>query len=166
MRLRVQTIADITTVTHRPADQWQLAILFIAGGAFTVAAALGLANNAAQQSDSTRVVVVFLGGVGVVVGLHLLKQTPASAAEFDRVRGEVRVRRGGAGGTQVEAFPLAEVVAVEVVTSKDGDGDPVYRVAVRRADGVQVLLSPVGERYGPPEVARALASELGLPAPA
>lgn len=163
--MRIQDHDGVVTVTHRPGLQWLLGGAFVLGGALCAAMPLGLENDMAEQPQYVGPACVVMGLFAVSGGLHFLRQAPASVVEFDRAAGQVRVLRRGTAVAEQEAFALSEVEAVELEEGKDGEGDRAYRVAVRRAGGARLLLSPAWEQYGNEELAGKLAAALGLPAP-
>jgi hypothetical protein len=83
----------------------------------------------------------------VFVALHVAGGARATVTELDRAanRGTLRVRRlwsrwRGAHGTERTEFALGDARAVEIVQSKDGDGDPMYQLRLWLAESESLWL--------------------------
>ncbi len=161
--MRIIQSNGVVTATDTPGLHWLLGGLLATVGAVFVAATLGLADNAAGQPPGVRAFAGLAGPVGVIAGLGVIRAAPRIRTEFDTTAAEVRVRRGRGA---VESFPLGDIEAVELDQSKDGDGNPVYRPALRLRGGGQVLLASAWMHHGPREAATELAALLGVPGPA
>ena len=159
--MKVRKLDGVVTATDTPGLHWLLGGLFVAVGALFVAGSL-LATNAAEQPAGVRALAGLMGLAALATGLGVVRAAPRVVAEFDTVRGEVRVRRGRGAA---ESFPLEEVEAVELDESRDGDGDPVSRPALRLRGGRLVPLAGAWRPHGPRAAAGELAALLGVPGP-
>ena len=117
-----------------PRGLWVFGLVFVASGSFV----LTVPFWALEWRDFQlweRLAVVAIGASHLAGGLFMTGRARATVTELDRAtrRGSQRVRRlwsrwEGAHGSARTEFGLDGARAVEIVHSKDSDGDPMYRL--------------------------------------
>ena len=153
-----------------PGVMWVLGLVFVASGTFVLTAPLW-AEEWRDFGLWPRLAVIAIGVAHVGGGLFTAGQPRATVTELDRARGfgarrvrQLWTRWEASSDSAPAEFALADVRAVEVVRSKDSDGDPVFQVRLRLARGESVWLQAqpmTGERYATDQAAR-IRSFLGL----
>ena len=117
-----------------PIGLWLFGLVFVASGSFVLTVPLW----APEWRDFqlwVRLAILTIGVAHLAGGLYMAGQARATVTELDRAtnRGSQRVRRlwsrwRGAHGAERTEFALGDARAVEIVHSKDGDGDPMYQL--------------------------------------
>ena len=117
-----------------PTVFWLFGLVFVASGSFVLASPLW----ASEWRDFrlwVRLAILTIGVAHLAGGLYVAGQMRATVTELDRAtsRGSQRVRRlwsrwRGAFGAERTEFTLGDARAVEIVQSKDSDGDPMYQL--------------------------------------
>ncbi len=144
--MRIARTGGQITIRDRAAPSWALGLLLLLGGVVAMAAALGLATNAADVELWERL-ATFGIGLGVSAGaMWWLRRSPASRVELDPTRSRVSVVRLGLSGRQVRELAFSDLASVEVEVGADSDGGTVWRPAVRLRGGEPVLLSELWSR--------------------
>jgi hypothetical protein len=144
--VRIIETGDRLELRDVPGVLWVLGSVFVASGTFVLTAPVW-ADEWRDFGLWERLAVLLIGVAHVGGGLFTAGQPRATVTELDRARGlgarrERRLwsrwepSRDSAPGE----FPLADVRAVEVVRSKDSDGDPVFQARLRLARGESVWL--------------------------
>jgi hypothetical protein len=86
---------DRITIRDRPGSHWLLGVFLLSGGLFGIAAALGLAKNAADFGWPFRLLSIGIGA-GVVAGaVWWIWRSPGSRIDLDRARASIRMTRTG-----------------------------------------------------------------------
>src|SRR6185436_18551130 len=99
------------------------------------------ATNAEELEPWERLTSLVIG-IGVSAGaLWYLARCPSTVAHLDLTRQLLTVVRTGLTGRRVRRLQFNELAAVELKESRDSDGDPMWRPAVRLGSGEMVLLS-------------------------
>ena len=129
-----------------PIGLWVFGLVFVASGSFVLASPLW----AAEWGDFKlwiQLAILAIGAAHVAGGLHVAGRARATVTELDRAanRGTQRVRRlwsrwRGAHGAERTEFALGDARAVEIVQSKDGDGDPMYQLRLWLAESESLWL--------------------------
>jgi len=117
-----------------PRVLWAFGLVFVASGLFVLTIPLWSPEWHGFRLLE-RLAVLAIGAAHVGGGLFTTNQARATVTDFDRTdgRGTQRIRRlwtrwQGAHGAARTEFALADARAVEIVQSRDGDGDPMYRL--------------------------------------
>jgi hypothetical protein len=135
---------DATTsffVEDSPGLSWILGGLFVfVGGAFALGS-LGLFTNAADLSFGIRTAIFVLGTIGICAGGWVWKRSPLSRVQVNVSERYILINRWGLTGRERTRVDFADVQAVEVETSTDSEGDPVYRPILRLHNKAPVFLS-------------------------
>jgi hypothetical protein len=117
-----------------PIGLWLFGLVFVTSGSFVLASPLW----SSEWRDFrlwVQLAILTIGAAHLAGGLYVTGKARATVTELDRAsnRGSHRVRRlwsrwRGAHGAERAEFALADARAVEIVQSKDGDGDPMYQL--------------------------------------
>jgi len=117
-----------------PGVLWAFGLVFVASGSFVLSIPIWSPEWRGFRLVE-RLAVLAIGAAHLGGGLFTTNQARATVTHFDRAdgRGTQRIRRlwtrwRGAHGAMRTEFALADARAVEIVQSKDGDGDPMYRL--------------------------------------
>jgi hypothetical protein len=165
--MRIVREGGTITLRDRAGPYWFLGLFLLSGGLFGIAMPLGLATNAGELTQSERLISLLIG-LGVSAGaLWYLTQCRATMAQLDLTRRMVTLVRTGLTGRQVRRLHFTELAALELPESKDSDGDPMWRPALRLASGEMVLVSELWshDRKAVLAAATALAESCRLPVP-
>jgi hypothetical protein len=128
-------------VEDSPGLSWILgALFFFVGGVFALGS-LGLATNAAELSFGVRTVIFVLGTIGVGTGVWVWKRSPLSRVQVNVSDRYILINRWGITGRETTRVNFADVLAVELETGTDSEGDSVYRPILRLRNQAPVLLS-------------------------
>lgn len=150
-----------------PGALWVLGLAFVASGTFVLSIPL-FASEWATFGVWERIAVFAIGLSHLGGGLWTIRQHPATQVELDRAggAGTHRVRRPGERVGSITRFQLADVRDVAVAEEKDSDGDPVFEVRMRLADGRELHLQghPDHGEAAAREQAAAIRRFVGLPA--
>ena len=139
--MRVTREGGMITLRDRPGPYWFLGLFLLSGGLLSIAMTLGLATNAGELEPWQRLSAVIVG-VGVSAGaLWYLARSPATTVQLDLTRRLLTLVRTGLRGRHVRRIHFTELTSVELDESKDSDGDPVWRPAVRLGSGEIVPIS-------------------------
>lgn len=113
---------------------WLFGLVFVASGTFVLASPFW----SSEWHDFKlwiQLAILTIGVAHLAGGLYVTGQMRATVTELDRAtnRGTQRVRRlwsrwRGARGAERTEFALDDARAVEIVQSKDSDGDPTYQM--------------------------------------
>ena len=132
--VRIQERGDRLVARDVPLAIWVLGIVFVASGSFVLTVPLW-ANEWRDLGIWARLAVLLIGVAHVGGGAFTAGQARATVTELDRARGRgshrvLRLWSGwyGSRDTSCTEFALADARAVEIVRSKDDDGDPVFRL--------------------------------------
>ncbi|HWN18394.1 MAG TPA: hypothetical protein VNO19_05705 [Gemmatimonadales bacterium] len=125
----------------RPGLFWALGLFLFAGGALSIAMALGLAENAGELEAWERLASMGIG-LGVCAGAAWwLARNPGTSVQLDLTRRSLRLVRWGILGRQVRELPFDQLESTLVEESEDSDGGRVWRPAVRLRSGGVLRLS-------------------------
>jgi hypothetical protein len=81
-------------------------------------------------------------GIGVFAGaIWYLTRCSATVVQLDMTQRQLTLTRTGLSGRHIRKISFAELTSVELVESKDTDGDPIWRPAVRLGNGETLLIS-------------------------
>jgi len=128
-------------VEDSPGLSWILGgLFFFVGGVFALGS-LDLATNAAELSFGVRTVIFVLGTIGVGTGVWVWKRSPLSRVQVNVSDRYILINRWGITGRERTPVNFADVLAVELETGTDSEGDPVYRPILRLRNQAPVLLS-------------------------
>ena len=136
------TQSDLRLVARdTPGCLWLFGLMFVASGTFVLASA-PFSKEWAGFVALERTTILAIGIAHLAVGLFLIRRTPATVLELDRTRGlgVHRLRHPGDREWTVTQFRLADLRDVDVLQSRDSDGDPAYTVRLVLADGRQLKL--------------------------
>ena len=161
--MRLIETGDRLVLRDVPGILWVLGLVFVASGSLVLTAPLW-ADEWRDFGLWQRLAVFAIGVAHAGGGLFTAGQPRATVTELDRARG-LGIRRARRLWTQWEAlpdsapseFPLADVRAVEVVRTKDSDGDPVFqlRLWLRRSQSLWLQAQPLmGEAYATEQAER------------
>lgn len=149
--MRIIETVDRLEVRDVPGVLWILGIVFVASGSFVLSAPFW-APEWRDFGKWERLGMVALGVAHLAGGLVTAGQARATVTSFDRAegRGLQRVGRlwsfgkGALAATRAE-FSLADVRAVEIVRTKDSDGDAVFRLRLwlARSESLWLQAQPV-----------------------
>jgi len=117
-----------------PRGLWIFGLVFVASGSFVLTVPV-LAPEWRGFELWQRLAVIAIGMSHLAGGLFFVGRARATVTELDRAAnlGVQRVRKlwtrwQGAHGSERTEFALDRARAVEIVHSKDSDGDPMYRL--------------------------------------
>jgi hypothetical protein len=156
-----------------PGVMWVFGLVFVASGLFVLSVPL-LAPEWRGFGLWQRLAVLAIGAAHFGVGLYTTNQARATVTDLDLGQGlgSQRIRRlwsrwQGAHGAARTEFALADVRAVEIVESKDGDGDPMYqlRLWLRDSDSLWLQAQPAHGQAAAQERARRVRRFLRLDTP-
>ena len=132
--MRIIEIGSRLVLRDVPIGLWLFGLVFVSSGSFVLTAPLW-AEEWPGFHFWERLAVVAIGVSHLAGGVFMAGQARATVTELDRAtnRGSQRVRRlwsrwRGAFGAARTEFALGDARAVEIVHSKDGDGDPMYQL--------------------------------------
>ena len=123
-------------IHDRPGAHWALGLFLLAGGGVTMAAALGLATNAAALGAWARLGCLAIGAGGVSGALWWLARAPASRTTIDLIRRRVQIARWGVTG-----HSRRELAGMMIEGGRDSDGGMVVRPVLQLHSGEAVPLS-------------------------
>ena len=141
--VRIVETSDRLVLRDVPGVLWVFGLVFVASGSFVLTAPFW-ADEWRDFGFWPRLAVFAIGVAHVGGGLFTAGQPRATVTELDRAggRGAQRVRRLWSRWDPPDSvpaeFPLADVRALELVRTRDSDGDPVYRMRLWLA-GSQAL---------------------------
>jgi hypothetical protein len=139
--MRMTREGGTITLRDRAAPYWFLGLFLLSGGLLAIAMPLGLAVNAGELAPWERHTSLMIG-MGVSAGaLWYLARSSATIVRLDLTRRMLTLVRIGLTGRQVRRLQFTEIASLELDESKDSDGDPIWRPALRLASGETVLLS-------------------------
>ena len=161
---------DRLVVRAVPRAIWVLGLVFVASGSFVLTVPLW-APEWRGFGLWERLAVLLIGVAHVGGGAFTASQARATVTDLDRTRGRgshrVRPLWSGWNASReaaVTEFALDDVRAVEIVRSKDSDGDPVFRLRLwlARSQSLWLQAQPLmGEAYAT-RLAERIRSFLGL----
>ena len=142
--MRLIESGDRLVLRDVPGVIWVLGLVFVASGSFVLTAPLW-ADEWRDFGVWQRLAMIAIGVAHLGGGLFTAGQPRGTVTELDRTRGvgASRVRRLWSRWEPPDGlgeFALADVRAVEIVRSKDSDGDPVFQLRLRLARGESVYL--------------------------
>ncbi len=160
--MRLIETGDRLVLRDVPGILWVLGLVFVASGSLVLTAPVWT-DEWRDFGMWQRLAVIAIGVAHVGGGLFTAGHPRATVTELDRARGcgAHRVRRlwsrwAGSPDAHTE-FPLADVRAVEIVRSKDDDGDPVFRMRLWLAGSRSLWLQAqplMGEAYATEQAER------------
>ena len=168
--MRIIETPDRLVLRDVPGVLWVFGLVFVASGSFVLTAPLW-ADEWRDFGLWQRLAMLAIGVAHVGGGLFTAGQARATVTELDRAhgRGAQRVRRlwsrwGGPSDSAPAEFSLADVRAVELVRTKDSDGDPVYRLRLwlARSGSLWLQAQPVLGEAGARDQAERIRRFLGL----
>src|SRR5688572_149921 len=112
-----------------PTVFWLFGLVFVASGSLVLASPLW-ASEWRELRLWVRLAILTIGVAHLAGGLYVAGQMRATVTELDRAtsRGSQRVRRLWSRWRRRTEFALDDARAVEVVQSRDSDGDPTYQL--------------------------------------
>jgi len=112
-----------------PAVFWLFGLVFVASGSFVLASPLW-ASEWRELRLWVRLAILTIGVAHLAGGLYVAGQMHATVTDLDRAtnRGSQRVRRLWSRWRRRTEFALGDARAVEIVQSRDSDGDPMYQL--------------------------------------
>jgi len=129
-----------------PRGLWLFGLVFVASGSFVLTVPF-VAPEWHGFRLWERLAVLAIGASHLAGGLFMVGRARATVTELDRAtsRGWQRVRGfwsrwEGAHGSERTEFALDGARAVEIVHSKDSDGDPMYRLRLWLAESESLWL--------------------------
>jgi hypothetical protein len=146
--MRVRQAGDVLLVHDTPGCFWILGLWFIAGGTLAIGVLGATASRLAWwQQLSALIIGVAYAGAGLLViytspGTHSRLNRSERAGSVE-IRGLLRQKR--------TAFTLDEVSHIDVVQSRDSDGDMMYQIRLWLTDS-RVLALQARPTYGREEV--------------
>ena len=165
--MRVTDSGTRLVAADTPGGLWVLGLAFVASGTLVLTIPL-FASEWATFGPWERIAVFAIGLSHLGGGLYTIRQHPATQVELDRAggAGTHRVRRPGERVGSVTRFRMADIRDVGVVEEKDSDGDPVFEIRMRLADGRELHLQghPNHGQAAAREQAAAIRRFVGLPA--
>jgi hypothetical protein len=156
-----------------PGVIWVFGLVFVASGLFVLSVPF-LAPEWRGFGLWQRLAVLAIGAAHFGVGLYTTYRARATVTDLDRSQGRGSQRnRGlwsrwqGANGAARTEFALADVRAVEIVQSKDDEGDPMYqlRLCLRDSESLWLQAQPAHGEEAAHERARRVRRFLRLDAP-
>ena len=161
--MRLIESGDRLVLRDVPGALWMLGLAFVGSGLFVLTVPFW-APEWRDFGPWARLAVLVLGAAHLGGGLMTASKACATVTELDRARGRgsQRVDRlwsrwGGTRGPEPTEFALDDVRAVEIVQSKDDDGDPEYRMRLSLARSETVWLhaqAVPGEAHAREQAAR------------
>jgi hypothetical protein len=164
MSFRIQSDERRTIVRDVPYGSTIFGMVFVCSGLFV----LTTATRDAQWSHFVlweKLSVLAIGLAHFWVGSWLVARRRDTTTTFDHATGEGVhvVRRPWFGEPAVTRFALGDVRTIEIVRSKDSDGDPMYQLVLWLAGSRRLPLQLPEHGRTRAESSRArLVSELGL----
>jgi len=131
---------ELLTVRDRPGCLWLFGLWFVAGGVLALLMPF-VAVNRSELPWWGRLLTIGMGLATLCAGLFTIRSHPETTTELDAGRSVGRVTtRGFARAASTDSFPLADARSLEVVTGRDGDGDPTFRLRLWLAGSRSVWL--------------------------
>lgn len=123
--MRVRERGSLVVVEDTPGCLWVFGLWFVAGGALALAM-LWIATNRDELTRRQTMAVVGIGTALVLGGALVVGQHRATRTTFDRSTGDcTRTVRGFLRRGRRDHFRLTDTRALEIVRSRDNDGDPM-----------------------------------------
>jgi hypothetical protein len=123
-----------------PGCIWLLGLFFMFIGGLFVTGALGLFTNADTLAWYERLLVAAMGTIALGAGLVLIYRAPRSRISVNRELRMMELERRGVFVNERRKISFEETDAVELQESTDGDGDPIFRPALKLKNGERVSL--------------------------
>ena len=165
--MRIVERGSVVTISDRPRALWAFGLWFVAGGLVALAM-LFVADNRDDLTTLEKLGVAGIGLATLAAGAWVIRTHRSTLTVVDRVSGagthEIRAPFATAAR---QRFLLIETRRVEVVRSKDGDGDPMFQLRLWLADSrwLDLQAQPVhGEQRVLRDAAR-ITELLGLASP-
>lgn len=116
-------------VADTPGGLWLFGLVFVASGSFVLLSPW-LVDNWSTLGGWERLAVFGIGLGHLAGGVWTVVRHSATRTELDRAGGvgTHEVRRPFARQATVTRFALSDVRTVEIVRSKDSDGDPMFQL--------------------------------------
>ena len=167
--MRITESPTRLTIADTPTAVWTLGAAFVGSGLLTLSVPITVADWAGLRAWE-RAAVLAIGASHLAGGMFTIGHHPATRTEMDRATGlgTHRVRRAWRRPGPVETpFPLADVRAVEVVRSRDSDGDPAFQLRLWLVGSRRLWLQahPANGEAPAEERAARVRRFLGLPSP-
>jgi hypothetical protein len=130
---------DGLTLADSPGCFWFFGCFFcLVGGAAVIAA---LTNGLQEHSLEQTLITAALGLAAIGAGIYIIYNAPASRVVISRRRNLLTVSQRGLLRRQEQSYSLSSIHCVYLLESEDTDGDPVYKISMRLADGQELPLS-------------------------
>ncbi|HEX6054092.1 MAG TPA: hypothetical protein VFZ21_32705 [Gemmatimonadaceae bacterium] len=162
--MRVTDRGTMLVIQDTPGCLWIFGTWFMAGGVVALAMPF-VAVNRADVSFWVKLLVVGIGIVALGAGWYTIRTSPTTHTELDATSGRVRVRsRVPFSGTHIDDFAFGDIGVVQVLPSRDSDGDEQFSLRLLLRDGRAIALHthPSGNRGTVEGVAARIREYLGL----
>jgi hypothetical protein len=137
--LQIEDRDGVIVVYDRPGCLWLFGAWFVAGGVLAAYIAF-FGSNAGELAAWERALAVLIALGCAAGGIFFIAQAPSTRAMLDPRRNEVVVVTRGLRGTSELRFAFDQIKGVELGTTRDSEGGPMYRVELRLRDGRLVPL--------------------------
>ena len=138
--MQVTDRGTMLVIQDTPGCLWIFGTWFIAGGAIALAMPF-VAENRAEVPLWGRIAAFLLGAAAVAVGWVTIRRSPTTHTELDATNGQGRVRsRTPFSGTRLDEFALEDIGVVQVLPSRDSDGDEQFSLRLLLRDGRAIAL--------------------------
>lgn len=162
--MRVTDRGTMLVIQDTPGCLWIFGTWFMAGGVIALAMPF-VAVNRADVSLWAKILVFGIGTAAVAAGWYTIRKSPTTHTELDATSGRVHVRaRVPFSGTRVDDFAFGDIGVVQVLPSRDSDGDEQFSLRLLLRDGRAIALhtQPSGSRGAVERVAERIREYLGI----
>jgi hypothetical protein len=137
--MRSHSNPDGLTLADSPGCFWFFGFFFcLVGGAAIIAA---ISSGLQEHSIGQTLIIAALGLAAIGAGIYIIYNAPASRVMISRTRNLLTVSHRGLLRRQEQSYSLSSIQYVYLLESEDTDGDPVYKISMRLADGQELPLS-------------------------
>jgi hypothetical protein len=127
---------DGLTLADSPGCFWFLGGFFcVIGGAAIIAA---ISSGIQEHSLGQTLIAAALGMAAIGAGIYIIYNAPASRVVISRTRNLLTVSHRGLLRRQEQSYSLSSIQCVYLLESEDTDGNPVYKISMRVADGQEL----------------------------
>lgn len=140
--MRLTTRGERLIIDDTPLGAWCMGLICVVSGLFVLALPL-LVDEWSTWPLRDRALILLLIGVPFLgSGLLLIRLHAATRTVLDRATGEGThtLRRPGTRGARVSRFALADARAVDLVRTRDDDGDAMFQLRLWLAGSRSLLL--------------------------